>query len=163
MNHRGVEGLPLKYLILALVASIIIGISLQMMSFLRENVGNNTEIVGNSLTAKILESTIGDSSVSGFRYVGVSDWSLPSDSGDLSLSIFNKYSSPINITNIFASFDDNDAVRSSDFVLQPGEGSVKLIFGLNAQVNSGDSVRVFVNVSISSLGDDIGTLIGKAS
>ncbi len=49
MNKRGVEGLPLKYIIIAIVAALILGIIMNMTSIIEQGVTGAAVIFNNTL------------------------------------------------------------------------------------------------------------------
>jgi hypothetical protein len=52
LNKKGVEGLPLRYIIIALVAALVIGIALQFTGILRGGIMNAAGNINDSLTEK---------------------------------------------------------------------------------------------------------------
>ncbi|MBI1973719.1 hypothetical protein HYS54_02805 [Candidatus Micrarchaeota archaeon] len=56
MNNKGVEGLPLKYVIIILVAALVIAIAVTMTNTLGGGVKTAAQILNNTTITKINES-----------------------------------------------------------------------------------------------------------
>ncbi len=50
MNKKGVEGLPLKYIIIAIVATIVVGVILQVVDITGTSVLENAQALNRTLT-----------------------------------------------------------------------------------------------------------------
>lgn len=53
-NKKGVEALPLRYIIIALVAALVIGIALQFTGILKEGIMGSADRINDSLTEKTI-------------------------------------------------------------------------------------------------------------
>lgn len=53
-NKKGVEGLPFKYIIIALVAALVIGIALQFTGILGDSIISQAERIDDSLTQEMI-------------------------------------------------------------------------------------------------------------
>jgi hypothetical protein len=58
-NSRGVEGLPLKYAIIILVAAVVIAIAIGMVTVLKGGIGNVTAEINESLVSEVNKSLSG--------------------------------------------------------------------------------------------------------
>lgn len=56
LNKKGVEALPLRYIIIALVAALVIGIALQFVGTLKGGVINSAEQMNDTLTEKTTQA-----------------------------------------------------------------------------------------------------------
>ena len=56
VRNRGVEGLPLKYVIIILVAVIVIGIAVMMATKLGGGIGESMDIINDTIVQKVNES-----------------------------------------------------------------------------------------------------------
>jgi len=52
-SKKGIEGLPLKYVVIILVAAIVIGIVLTMTSTLEGGITTSTEVLNNTLAERV--------------------------------------------------------------------------------------------------------------
>ncbi len=160
MNKKGIEGLPLKYLVVALVASLVIAVALQMTNTIQESVTDSSKILADKTTGMVISATQGEKYTTGFENVGVLAWSFNS-SGTLKLSILNEGANTLNIDYINASFNGVDAKRAGK-TLQPGESTEPLNFVLSTASKSGDPVSISVVVVMTDASIEKGTLVGIA-
>ena len=52
-SKKGIEGLPLKYVVIILVAAIVIGIVLTMTSTLEGGIVTSTEVLNNTMAERV--------------------------------------------------------------------------------------------------------------
>lgn len=57
MNRRGVEGLPLKYIIIAIIAALVLGIVMNVTSIISEGVTGAAIIFNNTLANALANLT----------------------------------------------------------------------------------------------------------
>lgn len=121
IGKKGVEGLPLKYLVIALVGSLTIGIALQMTGVLRQGVMTGMGIMNQSLNEKIKQSSgLNTETVSNF---GV-DWHYYSDGegvGVLRFTLTNEEEGEVNITNISATYLGATNNLTEEITIEPDE------------------------------------------
>ena len=166
MNRKGVEDLPLRYLIIALVASIVIALALQMTDIIQGSVINPKDIVSESITGRIIESTLEETYITGFEVVSVFDWVVnSSDSlGEVKFSLLNSNNYDINITDVTARFSGVSVqkVFGDGLVLHEGESTESFSFNIpeSVPINEGDKVSVSVFVGFDGGGSDSGSLVG---
>jgi hypothetical protein len=168
MNRKGIEGLPLKYLVIALVASVVIALALQMTSIIQDSVIESTDLVSESITGRIVESTLGEKYTTGFDVLSVFQWSVnSSDSlGEVKLSLINPNDFDVNITSVMVSFGGVSIEKSLSQGLVLHEGESSEIFSFNipetVTIDEGDRVSVRVLVSFADGSGDSGSLVGFA-
>lgn len=117
MNRKGIEGLPLKYLVVVLVAALVIGLALEVTNSLRVDITDATGLFGATLNKELSEITPQN------RAPEISSifWLRGSENVNLSASTetsrYNIYvcetgdSSPRNITiGVIAKDADNEAL-----------------------------------------------------
>jgi len=159
---KGVEGLPLKYLIIALVGTVSIAMAIQMVNSFQSTVVNTTSLINDQVTGDVVKSVLGDTYVSGFSKIAILDW-IFSD-GSLTAILSNIYSADLNITNITASYGGSSNVISYNKILTPGSSSTPLVFNLPS-VAPGTKINIGLDIVIGSNGggnDETGTLTGIA-
>lgn len=168
MNRKGVEGLPLKYLVIALVGSIVIMLALQMTNLIQGSVIESTDLVTSSITGRIVESTLGDKYSVGFDVLSVFSWAvnLSNSLGEIMLSLVNPNSFDVNITRVTVSFggDSDDKIFNNGLVLHEGESTAQMYFNIPSSVSleEGDRVSVSVLVLFDDGSTDRGSLVGFA-
>lgn len=118
IGKKGVEGLPLKYLVIALVGSLTVGIALQMTGVLRKGVMTGMGIMNQSMTEKIEKGAgINKESLPGFTV----DWNF-NNNGVLEFNIYNTGTEDRNITDIRATFKGETKNRTGNFHVGNTEG-----------------------------------------
>ena len=168
MNRKGIEGLPLKYLVIALVASIVIALALQMTSVIQSSVIKSTDLVADTITGRIVESTLGESYTIGFDAVSVFNWIVNSSNslGEVMLSLLNPNEGVVNITRVSVSFGGAtvDKVFPDGLALHEGESTEQLYFNIpeSVTIESGDKVSVSVSIVFNDSSTDNGRLVGFA-
>lgn len=162
MNKKGIEGLPLKYLAIALVGSLVIAVALQMTGTIQSSVTGATELLADKTTGMVIDATRGDTYVTGFNNLGILSWNFNSSDGRLKVSFVNDGSSVVNIDSITASFNGVDDVSTADRQLLPGESTIPVALDLSSAVSYGDAVSISVSVLMSDASYENGTLVGIA-
>lgn len=157
---RGVEGVPLKYLVIALVGSVSIALAVQFVNSFESVIVNTTSLINSEVTGQVVSSTLGDTYVIGLEKLSVLDWSF-SSSGVLNLTLQNVDDSDLNITNVSASFGGVVGFDDSDFILSPGSSKF-FSFSLGS-APQGSKVSIGLKVVVGSPGggnDEVGSLVG---
>jgi len=169
--RKGVEGLPIKYLIIALVGSLVIATALQLTSTIQSSVLSSGELLSNQISGRIVESTLGDTYTSFVdSSVGVFGWSfdLGRSNSELELFLRNVEDFNLNITSVTAFLGGEDETESfgSGLILVPGSSSPKLGFNLfkttnnNKNLLEGDQISILVKVYYNEGSFDQGSLVG---
>ena len=162
LNKKGIEGLPLKYLVIALVASVVIALALQMTSMIQGSVIDSTDLVAESITGRIIESNLGDKYTLGFKDVRILAWSFNSSNGRLTMSIINNGYNVMNIDYITAIFNDISDNSTTDRLLKSSESTPSINFDLSQAANVGDRVSINVIIVMTDDSFDRGSLVGIA-
>ncbi len=165
MSKKGIEGLPLKYLVIALIGSVVIGLALQMTSLIQSNVMKSADIFSNSITGKVTDIALGDKYTLGFDRISIFKWIVNSSNsvGEIGISVINPESSSVNITSISSSLGGETSIKDfpNGLLLHSGESSSMLYFNVPSSVplSKGDSVSVSVSIAFSNGSVDEGSLV----
>ncbi|PIO00125.1 hypothetical protein COT72_03115 [archaeon CG10_big_fil_rev_8_21_14_0_10_43_11] len=162
MNKKGIEGLPLKYVVVALVGALVIGIAVQMTNTIQTSVEDSTSVISEQTTGLVIDAARGNTYVTGFENVGVLSWSFNATTGDLKVALVNTGVTALDIDYINASFNGITDTSNTDRTLQPGESTRQLTFGLSSLASNGDQISVSLVVVKTDASVERGILVGVA-